>query len=532
MNKLTKITPVILTGLLALNSCEEKPAAEINDSELRIKENAPAQQVEFSPQLAPVISQLDTQGEYFSITNTDGDLEKFCKFLDDFVQTLRQEEEFSDISSQVILVEVMKELGLDNITAKGQSSLNKGDYYHNRTFYQTNGKRTGLLSLMGGSATPYIGPSFAPAGTDLLVEFEINFKQTKDLYQKLAKRMGMAEEAQMTLNQSLTQGAMNLGDILGKFNIRVAMMLDLQADSSWTDPDGTEYPGVEMAMRIDNAAWLWQEYGTDYEAMMTVEEKDGLKIINMGESTDTPMGEITPSLIVDIKNDRLWLVSDIAQLEKYRDDSPKLAGSENYLAAMDGIPAKGNALVYISHDFCQQLTMPLVSAIESSLSTNDYVGTYASTTESLLAPLVQWFNKSPHGYTWALANNSDGVLIAANSPMASKGVSVTNGIMASTLTTSVLFTGASTYKDEANKATCELNQEQMQKAIRSWQNIYDKPIGAPVDRDEIFGLNAIMDLPTCPVDNTAYILLDTIPEVGTCYATCPHGHAPESTEGW
>ncbi|MBK1790104.1 type II secretion system protein [Persicirhabdus sediminis] len=105
---------------------------------------------------------------------------------------------------------------------------------------------------------------------------------------------------------------------------------------------------------------------------------------------------------------------------------------------------------------------------------------------------------------------------------------------------SVLFIGAKAYKEGADNATCILNQEQVQKAVRSHQNMNAKNDTESFPHDEVFGATGIISEPTEPTepDNLyAGMQDDVYPVVGTAYISCTttngNGpHAPASTEGW
>ncbi len=110
---------------------------------------------------------------------------------------------------------------------------------------------------------------------------------------------------------------------------------------------------------------------------------------------------------------------------------------------------------------------------------------------------------------------------------------------------SVLFIGAKAYKDGADNATCILNQEQVQKAIRSHQNMNAKNDGDTFTKTDIFGDEndsskvGILAFPTEPTDpDTAYTENGSgiYPAVGSPYITCAttkgEVHAPESFQGW
>ena len=103
---------------------------------------------------------------------------------------------------------------------------------------------------------------------------------------------------------------------------------------------------------------------------------------------------------------------------------------------------------------------------------------------------------------------------------------------------SVLFIGVSAYKEGSNRAKCILNITNCQKAVRSYQNMYEKPVGADLTLTTLVGAGKMLETtPVCPSGGT-YTGAGTIPVVGTAYLTCNYAtgteaaHIPASTSGW
>ncbi|MCB1206690.1 MAG: type II secretion system protein [Verrucomicrobiae bacterium] len=101
---------------------------------------------------------------------------------------------------------------------------------------------------------------------------------------------------------------------------------------------------------------------------------------------------------------------------------------------------------------------------------------------------------------------------------------------------SVLFIGVSAYKEGSNRSKCILNISNVQKAVRSYQNLYEKNVGDALVQATIAGSGKLLEtVPTCPSGGT-YTWLGTIPAVGTAYLTCDQSatkdHAPTTTAGW
>lgn len=108
---------------------------------------------------------------------------------------------------------------------------------------------------------------------------------------------------------------------------------------------------------------------------------------------------------------------------------------------------------------------------------------------------------------------------------------------------SVLFIGVSAYKEGSNRAKCILNITNVQKAVRSYQNMYEKAIGDDLAYElnaegAVFGPNKMVEeLPEC-ASGGEYTATEDIPAIGTAYLSCDYqtgtenAHVPASTDGW
>ena len=115
---------------------------------------------------------------------------------------------------------------------------------------------------------------------------------------------------------------------------------------------------------------------------------------------------------------------------------------------------------------------------------------------------------------------------------------------------SVLFIGVSAYREGSNRSKCILTISNVQKAVRSYQNLYELDEGDTLEYATIIGDGRMLEvLPTCgslDPDNApdpatsfsaaGYNGTGTVPVVGTPYLTCIEAtnldHAPNSTTGW
>ncbi len=101
---------------------------------------------------------------------------------------------------------------------------------------------------------------------------------------------------------------------------------------------------------------------------------------------------------------------------------------------------------------------------------------------------------------------------------------------------SVLFIGVAAYKKGSDRAKCILNISTVQKAIRSYANMYEKNIGVTVATTDYIGSGLFIETtPVCPQAGT-YTFGTAIPASGTAMLDCGLAvsdlHVPSSLAGW
>lgn len=101
---------------------------------------------------------------------------------------------------------------------------------------------------------------------------------------------------------------------------------------------------------------------------------------------------------------------------------------------------------------------------------------------------------------------------------------------------SVLFIGVAAYKKGSDRAKCILNISTVQKAVRSYQNLYELAIGDTLASTDIAGAGKMIEsTPACPSSGT-YTFGTAVPAAGAAYLTCSlatsDDHVPSTTAGW
>lgn len=101
---------------------------------------------------------------------------------------------------------------------------------------------------------------------------------------------------------------------------------------------------------------------------------------------------------------------------------------------------------------------------------------------------------------------------------------------------SVLFIGASAYKEGTNRSFCLLNISQVQKGVRAYQNMYQKEFNDSLAKEQFIGTGKLLEsIPECR-SGGEYAWLGKIPPLDTSYLSCSkansNSHVPQNTSGW
>lgn len=101
---------------------------------------------------------------------------------------------------------------------------------------------------------------------------------------------------------------------------------------------------------------------------------------------------------------------------------------------------------------------------------------------------------------------------------------------------SVLFIGVTAYKEGSNRAKCILNISNVQKAARSYQNLYEMNEGDTFTQGLIIGDGKLIDTaPACP-SGGVYTYVATFPALGFPVLACDKAaeldHVPNNMDGW
>lgn len=423
-----KLLPLLAIAPLVFTSCGKKSEPAAGSSSV-IDTSASASAVgsttSFNSALTNVVSNLETNGSHLSITHVDEDLKQLAKAVDGVLDMARESSD--EIPPNLNAVALLKDLGLSKIDAFGRSSRSNNGVWHNRFFLQTNGDRSGLLSVMGEEGSKWRAGEIAPADADMVIEFELNLRRLTETMKVLSASFG--EEAEQgiaeAMQQQLAGGALTLADVFGKTDLRSTLIVSMDREKRWNVSEEVKLPTMNATLCIERGMWLWNKFGEQIEKTSEVSERDGLKIVMAPEEMETPMGKIRPVIVLDEAKDLIWISLNQDYLDKCRSKENTLASSDDFKQATAGFPDKGNGLFYVSADFCEEVIQQVKQIGDNLPEDSEEAEVFG-----LLNGLIGLSEKTTftHGYAWCVSNTKTGILCVANSMFPDKGYGMLSGV--------------------------------------------------------------------------------------------------------
>jgi len=377
----------------------------------------------FNPNLLKVASQLDKDGVAFSITYLDKDIQQFGEIIDTFIDPIKKQND--DIPQDLSIKKIINHLGINHISAMGRSSRWNGRSWHNRLFLQTNGYRDGILSIMGGEGQPWQAATFAPDDADLVVEYELDLRKMRWMLQNIMGLLG--SDAQDAFNDEMQNevgnDGLNIGGLLDKLKMHTTLIVSIQEKKRWRLNEIVELPTTEVAIKLDTGSWLWHLISKDLKKYALVSEKSGIITVRSKEAISSPMGKLNPILVYNKKQETYWVALNESYLARCLSNKNTLGQNAQFQQITSGLPKKGNALLYVSPDFCNEIKHQILTQKKQAHLGIQERKIIDVLTNGMLGNLL---NKQCPGYAWCLSNTPQGILIAGNSPMPEKGYGVFN----------------------------------------------------------------------------------------------------------
>lgn len=380
-----------------------------------------AAEVKLSERLTRIAGHLGEGGAHFSVTDSTDDLRNFGELIDQALGALPE----GEVPFELKVEDIFDDLGLLALEGSGSSSHKVGEFWHNRTFFLTNGKHEGVLSLLGDEPEASIVSEFAPAGADFVMETTLDLREVERTYRKVAEAIGMDEEQEVgeLLTNEVTGLGLSLADIFVDFTVRGALVFWMDDEKTFEASPGVQTPVPHFAARLDNAGLLWKMLKEELEGNeeVVIEEKDGEWIVRPKEQRmEVPWGTAQPQLVWSPETNQMFVSWAEADLKLCRGEGAKLTSDADFKRATTGFPAATNGLIYISRQNLEK----------AAKGVSQLVGEMPEEFQGVLNELMPHFETmvSQGGFAGGFSVEKDGFLFVANLPFPLKGNSSLLGV--------------------------------------------------------------------------------------------------------
>jgi len=405
-----------------------------------------------------VTGQLDPGGVVHAYLSVDGDLKAIAGYVNSMMTELRKMEPGVP---EVNVPALLRVTGLDAVSAMGFSSIRTGDGFRNKTYIHTPEGRRGLLRLMGGDSKPFEVLKLAPAGSDFVIEQDLNFKT---LYESVVEGAGvvMGEEGKAMVQMALKQPmpppiTFTMEKVMADLDTKLTVIIDADPTKMIQLPDapkGLKIPQLKGAVLLEGLGWVADELTKVLEPMLAQggNHAPPFKIVrnanwvgmqmaieNQGISERekkeiTELGLDTALLAHHVPSGKLVLASAKDFADRLFAPKPGLDQDPAFQKTMNGLPMEGTALTYASPAFFSSLRQSFEKINElANDKDHEQDDRFAATTFiNLLLP------KNARGEGGVTTNTKDGMLTVSNSAHSHKTSLITS--LASPFFTVAAFT--------------------------------------------------------------------------------------------
>lgn len=254
---------------------------------------------------------------------------------------------------------ILDALGLGDITSYAMSSEKDGTEWKNLMFLHTGGSDKGIFSLLGKKGADFSAPNMCPAGSDLVMQMDLDLRSAESLIRSVLKG-GKAPVEEMqdfedSMKEEIPAMGMNASAILSKLNVRVNIAIDFDDKVKLTLPSVGELNKPRVVVRLDGLAWMWDKMGDDMIAKSGIptqkKEEAGITTYSVPAYIAEVFMGYLPVIAIDKTKNQIWISSSPEFLKRSMSGEESLASSIVYKVTMQGLPEKGNAMIYMSKEF-------------------------------------------------------------------------------------------------------------------------------------------------------------------------------------
>lgn len=319
-----------------------------------------------------VSKHLELGGVFYGYMDIDEDVATFTKLLDEILVSAKKTEKMP-LPENLTASGIVKELGLDSVKAVGASSRKNGTQFHNRAYFATPGGQAGLFKMFGGKAAPFVSPTLAPSGSDLVAEEDLNLGVVLDIVKNIAKQIGdpsVLDQLEQSLAQPMGPMPFSVGEFIKKLDTKITLIASLDPVKKLNLKDSPEpIPFVNGVLAMDNMGWLFAELAKMSQEgdEVQLQTGDGFEALRFAKPLPPEAEGYKPLLYHDKKTGRIFLATSPEFLTTCIEGKTPISGDPVFAKAMEGLPKEGNGLSYVSPNAIKQIWHFLELATESSM---------------------------------------------------------------------------------------------------------------------------------------------------------------------
>jgi hypothetical protein len=353
-----------------------------------------------------VTKNLDMDGQFFMANNIEGDLGKLAALGTDFAQNSAKNGK-SCLPADMDFTAILEDFGMDELVAYGRSAKFEGDHWVSKMYLQNNGSKKGVFSMMGKKNSTYQVIDFAPSGTDMVMEWNID---TRELMNSM-KNVPKCERLDEFMSRKMPAGG-NMEDMLNQLTAKMSLAVRLDEKKREVCPVYPEYtfPKMHGCMRMEGANQIWKQVGGMAGFMMKVEKQDDGTLMLTPRKQKKNMNVV---MLMDVKNDLLWAATSQEFLAECRGDGAKLAADVDF-KAISGGSTKGNAIAYISRQACLEIRQ--VKEAKYKKKGSKYLS------DDMIKKIMDHLTESKNGYYAEIRKSKNGINFVLKAPCPVKEV--------------------------------------------------------------------------------------------------------------
>lgn len=399
-----------------------------------------------SPHFEKVRQHIDVGGQALTYVDVAGDPAKIGSFIDDALALAAEAGGGPKMKfSTPRLIEL---IGAGNILAAGSSTKISSERKLKKSYMHFNGKPDGLLKMIGGASSVYRAASLAPAGTDLILEQEIDLRSSRKLIGAILAEIDVPDATagwqQMESEQAPPPLGMSLGEVLDKVHTRAVLLGRLNPEKRLNLPQApVELPDFDLFIQLEDIAWLVTKLTEGAPEEMIQKGPDGWRMALPPMPPEAPVME--PVLHFDPKTGHLSIATDETFLKECLSASGGLFADASFQTETAQLPKAGNHYSYISPRFGEEFTKIYMQAMEAS-------GDLSQNSSAAMAKIMKNASAMMAGsIASATTVLPDGILTVTNSPKDQASISGLASVTVVAIAASVAVPVFGSIRDKAKQ---------------------------------------------------------------------------------